>query len=328
MRSMRVGIWIKRSLLLVTAILFTFSIASVVLADSHEVRYTPSNEVYGECRARHPYTHIEDCNRDYDFLMQHWLTKTDTASVTATFQSCQSVPESLIVIDTQGRPAVPRHLVPTAPDGDDDGFACGGQLKLERKSVALETPAPDSPRVVETESRKIRFTPTNETYGQCRARYPYSHFEDCNQDYDFLMRFWLANMAPITVAQSFQTCREVPEMLIVIDTQGRRAVPRALVPSASDGDDDGFACGGQLEVVPTPTPALKLNPEPTGGATAPSPAPTRKPTISLDEIDSNCFDPWNGHHRTQVVNNKIQDSLGDIVKRLLNDPDSMEIREV
>ena len=103
-----------------------------------------------------------------------------------TFESCQDVPESLIVVDTQGRRAVPHDLVPSAPDGDNDGFACGGQLGL--------VPTP----------------------------------------------------------QTFRSCQEVPESLIVVDTQGRRAVPRDLVPLAPDGDNDGFACGGQLGLAQTP----------------------------------------------------------------------------
>lgn len=126
---------------------------------------------------------------------QPTATPTPTpASTPQTFQSCQAVPESLIVVDTQGRRAVPRHLVPSAPDGDNDGFACGGQLGY------APTPTP---------------TPTPQTY---------------------------------------QSCQDVPESHIVVDTQGRRAVPRHLVPSAPDGDDDGFACGGQLGLAPTPTP--------------------------------------------------------------------------
>ena len=109
-----------------------------------------------------------------------------------TYESCQDVPESLVVTDTQGRRAVPRDLVPSAPDGDSDGFACGGQLGL--------APTP----------------------------------------------------------RTFQSCKDVPESLIVVDTQGRRAVPRNLVPSAPDGDNDGFACGGQLELAPKPASAQRI----------------------------------------------------------------------
>ncbi len=58
-----------------------------------------------------------------------------------TFQSCQDVPDSLIVVDTQGRRAVPRHLVPSAPDGDNDGFACGGQLGVAPSSEPADSPS-------------------------------------------------------------------------------------------------------------------------------------------------------------------------------------------
>ena len=115
-----------------------------------------------------------------------------------TFKSCQDVPESLIVVDSQGRRAVPRNLVPSAPDGDNDGFACGGQLEI--------TPTPEATR-----------TPP-----------------------------------PTRTPRTYQSCQDVPESLIGVDSQGRRAVPRNLVPSAPDGDNDGFACGGQLELVPKP----------------------------------------------------------------------------
>ena len=129
------------------------------------------------------------------------ISPTPTAAVAPTppptptspvFESCQDVPESFVVVDTQGRRAFPSQLVPSAPDGDNDGFACGGQLGLA-------------------------LTP-----------------------------------------QTFQSCKDVPESLIVVDTQGRRAVPRNLVPSAPDGDNDGFACGGQLELAPKPASTKRI----------------------------------------------------------------------
>ena len=123
-----------------------------------------------------------------------------------TFQSCQDVPESLVVVDTKGRRAVPRDLVPSAPDGDNDGFACGGQLGF------APTPKPQLTR-----------TPP-----------------------------------PTRTPRTFESCQDVPESLIVVDTQGRRAVPRNLVPSAPDGDNDGFACGGQLELVPKPASTKRI----------------------------------------------------------------------
>lgn len=42
----------------------------------------------------------------------------------------------------------------------------------------------------------VRYTPTLEVYGMCRAKFPYSHLENCNLGYDFLMRFWLRHATP------------------------------------------------------------------------------------------------------------------------------------
>ncbi|MDE2867551.1 MAG: hypothetical protein OXR64_09965 [Chloroflexota bacterium] len=108
---------------------------------------------------------------------------------------------------------MPRHLAPGQPDGDNDGYACGGQLEHKRHLVpptptpkptptpiptAGQTPSQSPPgdegqSVVpkRAASDSVRYTPTNEMYGMCRARFPYSHLEDCNIDYDYLMRFWL-----------------------------------------------------------------------------------------------------------------------------------------
>ena len=63
---------------------------------------------------------------------------------------------------------------------------------------------------------------------------------------------------PTSTPQTYQSCKDVPESLIAVDTQGRRAVPRNLVPSAPDGDNDGFACGGQLELAPKPTSTQRI----------------------------------------------------------------------
>ncbi|MDE2903018.1 MAG: hypothetical protein OXP73_08305 [Chloroflexota bacterium] len=70
-----------------------------------------------------------------------------------------------------------------------------------------------------------------------------------------LTRVWAP---PTPTPQVFESCQDVPESLIVVDTQGRRAVPRDLVPSAPDGDNDGFACGGQLELAPTPASTQRI----------------------------------------------------------------------
>lgn len=132
---------------------------------------------------------------------------------TPTPVSCDSIATRHLVIDSQGRVAVPRQLAPGQPDGDNDGYACGGQLEHKRHLVrSAPTPRPTptpSPAASQTHSPAlsrgsdrsavpmrangavVRYTPTNEVYGMCRARFPYSHLEDCNIDYDYLMRFWL-----------------------------------------------------------------------------------------------------------------------------------------
>ena len=146
-----------------------------------------------------------------------------------TFQSCQEVPESLIVVDTQGRRATPRDLVPSAPDGDNDGFACGGQLGL------APTPTPERRRT----------------------------------------------LPPTPIPQTYQSCHDGPKSLVVVDSQGRRAVPRHLVPSAPDGDNDGFACGGQLGLAPTPTPRPTSPPRPTPTK---GPTPLSVPSVTAAEL--------------------------------------------
>lgn len=132
-----------------------------------------------------------------------------------TYLQCDSVPTRHLRFDTQGRVAVQRHLVPTQPDNDRDGFACGGQLEHKRYLLA-PSPSP-TPRAPTTVTRAVdqtrtptvqipnvprrangdivRYTPTNDVYGACRAKFPYTHVNDCNVDYDFLMLFWLSNAA-------------------------------------------------------------------------------------------------------------------------------------
>ncbi len=81
---------------------------------------------------------------------------------------------------------------------------------------------------------------------------------------------------PTLTPQAYQSCQDVPESRIVVDTQGRRAVPRDLVPSAPDGDGDGFACGGQLGLVPTPVPT----PMQSSATSRTTPTPQPRPTDS------------------------------------------------
>lgn len=68
---------------------------------------------------------------------------------------------------TSATPTTP-HLIPTP------------LVSLDR-SVILKRVDGDS----------VRNTPTNEVYGMCWAAFPHSDLEDCNIDYDYLMRFRL-----------------------------------------------------------------------------------------------------------------------------------------
>ena len=65
---------------------------------------------------------------------------TPTPTPVVTYAACDNVPTYLLRLDTQGRVAVQRELVPSQPDGDDDGFACGDQLEHKR-SLVRYTPA-------------------------------------------------------------------------------------------------------------------------------------------------------------------------------------------
>ena len=119
-----------------------------------------------------------------------------------TYRSCEAVPNSHLRLDTQGRVAVRRNLVPTQPDSDNDGFACGGQLEHKRPTLTptpTPHPTPTPTKTVTARPHRIgngvRYTPTNEVYGACRARFPYTHIDDCNVDYDWLMMFWLRSLS-------------------------------------------------------------------------------------------------------------------------------------
>lgn len=117
------------------------------------------------------------------------LAVTGSVLVAQTYPSCEDVPPEHLRQDTQERVAVPAHLVPSQPDGDGDGFACGGQLEHKRTLVTRA----QEPEVPRRAGDDVRYTPTNEAYGACRAAFPYSHVDDCAVDYDWLMQFWLAN---------------------------------------------------------------------------------------------------------------------------------------
>ena len=84
---------------------------------------------------------------------------TRTPSPQITYAACDDVPTYLLRLDTQGRVAVERALVPSQPDGDSDGFACGDQLEHKRSWVASLTPAPSASVQATTTPR----TPTAKT---------------------------------------------------------------------------------------------------------------------------------------------------------------------
>ena len=66
---------------------------------------------------------------------------TPTPTVQVTYSTCDDVPTYLLRLDTQGRIAVEGRFVPSQPDGDGDGFACGDQLEHKR-GLVRSTPAP------------------------------------------------------------------------------------------------------------------------------------------------------------------------------------------
>lgn len=67
---------------------------------------------------------------------------TPTPTPQVTYAACADVPTHLLRLDTKGRVAVDRALVPSQPDGDSDGFACGDQLEHRQAAVAAYTAAP------------------------------------------------------------------------------------------------------------------------------------------------------------------------------------------
>ena len=116
----------------ISTIVLSLILSSTVLrADSHEVRYTPSNEAYGACRAQFPYSHLEDCNKDYDFLMLFWLKHLESQAEPIVYESCEAA-ETAGVRLQQGSIGdefgFPVELVPTAPNGDGDTMVCEKEL--------------------------------------------------------------------------------------------------------------------------------------------------------------------------------------------------------
>ena len=128
----------------ISTIVLSLILSSTVLrADSHEVRYTPSNEAYGACRAQFPYSHLEDCNKDYDFLMLFWLKHLESQAEPIVYESCEAAKTAGVPLQ-QGSIGdefgFPVELVPTAPNGDGDTMVC-------------ERPSPTSAPLTRTVSR-------------------------------------------------------------------------------------------------------------------------------------------------------------------------------
>ena len=118
----------------ISAVILSLILSATVLhADSHEVRYTPSNEAYGACRAQFPYSHLEDCNRDYDFLMLFWLEHMESQQAEPiVYDSCDAAEAAGIprqqgsIGDEFGFPA---ELIPSATNGDGDTMVCEKALQ-------------------------------------------------------------------------------------------------------------------------------------------------------------------------------------------------------
>ncbi len=79
------------------------------------------------------------------------LSPSPTPTPLETYEKCEDVPNSSLRLDTQGRVAVQRDLVPSQPDGDNDGFACGTQLEHKRHLLAStpEAVASECPTLAE-----------------------------------------------------------------------------------------------------------------------------------------------------------------------------------
>ena len=130
----------RKALSVGVALVAAVVIANVLYADEHEVRYTPSNEVYGACRAKFPYDHIEQCNRGYDFLMLFWLEHV-TPEPDPVYASCAAA-EAAGEIRQRGSVGTglgfPAERVPSAPNGDVDNMVC----EIEPTPTPIPTPTP------------------------------------------------------------------------------------------------------------------------------------------------------------------------------------------
>ncbi len=134
-------------------------VAIAVYADSHEVRYTPSNDAYGACRAKFPYSHLEDCARDYDTLMQFWLMYVDADGVTM-YPSCnaaESAGEVRSVGSIGSDVGFPVAAVPGAANGDGDDRVCEQGVDA---ATPVETVTPSTVTPTATVAAIPSVTPT------------------------------------------------------------------------------------------------------------------------------------------------------------------------
>ncbi|MCY3895661.1 MAG: hypothetical protein OXG17_04220 [Chloroflexi bacterium] len=126
---------------------------------------------------------------------------------------------------------------------------------------------------------------------------------------------------------TYAACDDVPTYLLRLDTQGRVAVQRELVPSQPDGDDDGFACGDQLEHKRELVDLSAMKATPTAAATRAAAPTTRQPTrartpyrmptnpaVAADAAAKKCLSAWDGSHR----------ETNELIKDELVSPDSFE----
>ena len=164
------------------------------------------------------------------------------------------------------------------------------------------------------------YVPTNEAYGECRARFPYDHFEQCNPPrltYSFLMLYWLNDLArkeasEVTGCDDFRSQNQAQ---IWFDDWAEE-FPEAA--GRMDTNANGLACEVLLSKPistppPTQTPAQSPTPTPQPTATPSLPYQVATSEKDLEEI-RDCGSFWDGSIR----------HLNEWIKTQLNDPDSFE----
>lgn len=113
---------------------------------------------------------------------------------------------------------------------------------------------------VYADTHEVRYTPSNESYGACRAQFPYSHVEDCAMDYDTLMMFWIGRLQG-----TYETCNDA-EAAGLTRQQGSigtgMGFPIANLPNIANGDGDDVVCEIEPSVAPQSTPTAQAEPTP------------------------------------------------------------------